>query len=161
MCFTGNTFHCVVVARVISLWGRKVGLLRHVPTVKELWESAGYGSGWKTPGAPAARRDGCCVLNLDEGLRQSERDSVALALPPDPGIHRCAEDLCFAYHEEHGGDDSSIKAEADSESGGEGEGEEEETFYHLVQEEETIAEIQQLVLPPDEYYEELEKLMYK
>ena len=34
----------------------------------------------------------------------------------------------------------------------------EERVMHLVQDEETIAELQQLVLPPDEYYEELAKL---
>eukprot|EP00973_Karenia_brevis_P013928 1889014-Karenia_brevis.AAC.1 len=45
-----------------------------------------------------------------------------------------------------------IATEPESSTGGT------ESILHLVQDEETIAELHQCVLPPDEYYDELRKL---
>ena len=47
MCFYGNSFYCIVMAKVMSPWCAKMKYLPRLPTVEELWMAAGYGNGWR------------------------------------------------------------------------------------------------------------------
>ena len=129
LCFTGNTFHCIVVARILSVWAESRGLLCSVPKVEDLWEAAGYGDGWRKVDRNSAGDEG------DRELPRPQRAEVRVepALPHDPGIHRSVEDRFYAYHDEYDDGVESAKATFGSEFGGESDSEVGEKVYHLVQ----------------------------
>ena len=97
----GNSFHCVVVAYLLSGWTDGLGYT--VPETKNK-KSIGFQELWK---------------RTEDKVRNAGTDEVSVISYPE--------------------------AEDDGE----------ERVLHLVQEEETIAELHQCELPPDEYYEEL------
>jgi len=68
--FLGNTFHCVVVAKLLASWGVHSGYLRGVPHSHWLWQAAGYGRTWES-------RDDR-VSYVQYLFNQSESESPAL-----------------------------------------------------------------------------------
>jgi hypothetical protein len=85
----------------------------------------------------------------DQNLLEWQHEMLCAIDPGgEPETHESAETLECAIRE-------GLAAQGGSDITAQLPGEEEESFYHLVQDEEMIAEIHSCVLPPDEYYDEL------
>jgi hypothetical protein len=143
--FVGNSFHCIVVACLLASWAVQVGYLESVPTIDKLWNDAGYGNG---PGPKPRRWNYVAGREEDEvdmlgelGGYRPMRFSAEFA---DPGVHEV--DL--------GEDRITVVTQPELECRDDVAATEEHVM-HLVQDEETVAELHHCVLPPDEYYEEL------
>jgi len=138
--FIGNSFHCVVVAHLLASWAVLAGYLVTVPAVSQLWavslhgpeyhESVNAIGGWGVQGA-------ACFVN---------------STLPDPGVHVSdCDDSDYGLGDlDYGLGDETVATILPAE--------EEESVFHLVQEEETIAELHHCTIPPDEYYEKLSVL---
>ena len=113
----------------------KAGYLAAAPTLAELWERAGYGG-------PESRG----------GLTQEASRVTAGPLWSNPGVHVSEEQDQFCAIDKVMDDPYCLG------DPGEPEG---DTCYHLIQDEAVISDLQQNVLPPDEYYEELAGLWKK
>ena len=129
--FIGNSFHCIVVALLLASWAVHVGYRTTVPSIYQLWLNAGYGS----------YSDYVHVIGPEIlGVEQHGSRSAASEVLYDPGVHD------YDLGEER----VTVVSRPEPEGG-----QLEDQILHLVQDEETIAELHQCVLPPDDYYEKL------
>ena len=119
---SGNTFHCIAVAYLLAYWTVEVGYRSAVPTIKQLWKYAGYGE--DQPECSEDERD----PEVTEKLRK---------LTGDPGVHDSSL-----------GDEERVTVVTPPPP----EDFQGDRVMHLVQDEETVAEIHHCELPPDEYY---------
>ena len=137
--FYGNSFHCVVVAYLLAFWASSVGYTRVVPTVGQLWNAAGF-CDYGVPNSTLVDGDQSYAIASDGRAERGELLCGSLC-PVDPGMHRSG----------LGDDRITVVTQPDAYQGSRSV----DQILHLIQDEETVAELHQLVLPPDEYYDKL------
>ena len=147
----GYSFHCIVLAWVVSGFALQTRYVKESATVEGLWQAAGYS--YSTGGSfdPEELESLSLINQLPSGSPSCGRDlaehrPLNYCFLEDPGVHE-QNDL----HDL--GDRITVVSPPDCDDYDP----REEYVMHLVQDDATIAELQQLTVPPDEYYEELMK----
>ena len=155
MSFIGNTFHCVAVAFLVGYWAFQVGLSSKSPDVADLWKASGVSSVDEVNLCEEQSSLRTCpvIRMLMEKPRHELGDWEGL---PQEVISKLSEfetnentiELAFRQAKVDRGYPSIAGAI-----------EMEEQVYHLVQQEDEIADILSCEVPPDDYYVELRRLL--